>query len=117
MKAFLINPFEKSITEVEHNGDYREIYKLCDYQTFDVVRLEEGDGIYVDDEGLLKTIAADSFFSLPATHPHQAYVGKALVLGCDEEGNSTSPKISLEELKARVRFPSIENVLAGNYEA
>jgi hypothetical protein len=116
MKAFLINPFEKSITEVEHNGDYKEIYKLCDYDTFTVVPLEDNDSIFVDDEGLLKTIPENGFFAVPSLHDYQAFVGKGLVLGCDDNGDSTAPKISLDELKKIVTFPSIEDVLAGKYE-
>jgi hypothetical protein len=109
MKAYLINPFEKSITEVEHNGDYKQIYTFIDCDTFDVVRMDDGDGIYVDDEGLLKS--GQQFFALPSLRPDAAFAGKGLVLGCDDQGDSTSPKITLDELAKLVQFPTLGDIL------
>lgn len=100
MNAYLIDPFARTITEVEHNGDYREIYKFINASTFDVARLDDGDGMYIDDEGLFKDEQA--FFL------HKGYgqplAGKALVLGCDDEGNSTSPRCTLKDLQQQVQF-------------
>ena len=41
MKAILIDPFDESVSEVEYNGDYKEIYNLADCRTFDVVSLDD----------------------------------------------------------------------------
>lgn len=100
MKAYLIDPEARTITEVEHDGDYRQIYEFIDADCFDLARLNEhGDGIYVDDEGLF---TKRCFFHVEGySHP---LAGKGLVLGCDEEGNSTAPTITLEWLKERVEF-------------
>lgn len=99
MNAYLIDPFEKTLTEVEYNGDFREICRLIDAQVFDLARLPNGDAIYVDDEGLFKR---NEFFK------HKGYgnplAGKGLVLGCDEQGDSTSPSCTLDELLDQVEF-------------
>jgi len=34
MKAYLIDPFTKTISMVEYSGDYNEIYKLIECDTF-----------------------------------------------------------------------------------
>jgi len=60
MRAILIDPFNETVTEVEHNGDYREIYKLLSHETvkvdtFTVIGIDHNDAIYVDDNSLLGT--------------------------------------------------------------
>jgi hypothetical protein len=102
MKAYLIDPFEHQVTEVEYSGDFRDIYKLIDAQCFDCARFNErGDAVYVDDEGLLGLrpmayFAVDGYLNILA--------GKGLVLGCDRNGESTSPTISLEEMKSMTHW-------------
>lgn len=99
MIAYLIDPFERKVTEVEYSGQYQDIYKLIDAQTFDVARLRNGDSIFIDDEGLMKS---NEFFM------HRGYynplAGKGLVLGTDEEGDSVSPSCTLDQLIEDVEF-------------
>ena len=55
MKAYLIDPKEQTITQVEYDAsDYRNISRTigCSYFTT-VVLNEHDDTIYLDDEGLL----------------------------------------------------------------
>lgn len=42
------------VREVKYSGDYKQLYKEGNYETFDVVRLRHGLAMYVDDEGLCK---------------------------------------------------------------
>jgi hypothetical protein len=78
MKALLINPIEKTIEEVEYNGDYKQIYKYIDASPFGVVDIPNDDTIYIDDEGLL---------------------------GADHDsGDSTSVHATRKELKHRITF-------------
>jgi hypothetical protein len=111
MKAFLIDPIAKTITEVEHDlgSDHfdalKDIYRHIGCDLVDVVRLQDGDGIYVDDEGLLKSPSPDSFWAMPELYGEEAaWTGKGLVLGSDAKGDSTEPKITLDELKRIVVF-------------
>jgi len=50
MRTLLIDPKEKTITEHEHNGDWKTIAPTIDAYNFDVIFTDYGD-IYVDDEG------------------------------------------------------------------
>ena len=54
MRGILINPFDKTIKEVNILGNIEDIYLLTECKTFDVVALSDKDDVYVDDEGLLK---------------------------------------------------------------
>ena len=98
LKAYYIDPILQFVAEVDFAGDYKQIYKWIDATTFDVVNLNGyGDGLYVDDEGLLKEY--NYYYSLPVYHFNkdtsngrmgeyllQTYAGKSLILGVDSKG-------------------------------
>lgn len=101
MKAFVIDPFEKTINEVEYSGDYTQIYELGDFECFDIATFnQKRDGVFVDDNGLFKD---DQRFFLINGYP-QPLAGKGVVLGCDDEGASVAPTVTREWLEANVRF-------------
>lgn len=102
MKAYLIDPEHMAVSAVDYDGDYRNIYKLIGAECFDVARInEDGDGIFVDDEGLLRSGVQPAF---QTSLYHSPLVGKGLVLGTDAEGNSISPKITMAELASTLSF-------------
>jgi hypothetical protein len=104
MKAYLIDPFNEEITEVNYSGNYEEIYKLIDCKYFDCVNLgRSGDTVYIDDEGMISGKEQEFFRVKDYPNPLAGY---ALVLGSDKEGNSVEPKTSLEELKGMIKFIS-----------
>ena len=113
MKAYYIDPILKFVAQVDFEGDYKEIYKWIDATTFDVVNLNGyGDGMYVDDEGLLKQ--SNHFFEVPVWHGEysnhggyvqQMYAGKALILGTDSNGDSDDVKgLKFAFLQDRIKF-------------
>jgi hypothetical protein len=57
VKGILIYPFACTVTEVEHDAsDYQNIYPHLSHESmkvgmFEIVRLDRGDAIYVDEEG------------------------------------------------------------------
>ena len=89
IKAMLIDPATRSVTPVEYHGDFREIYKHLNCDTFDVayVTIDGHDlDIYVDDEGLFNPT---HFFTGKGFHNPLA--GRGLVFGrVDDEGENTS---------------------------
>jgi hypothetical protein len=98
--GFLIDPFARTITVEPYDGDYRAIHQYIEAECFDAARLNrEGDCVFVDDVGLLNE--PEYFFRFDDRDP---YAGKGFVLGTDDEGESISPTLTLDELKARVRF-------------
>ena len=107
MKAYLINSATKTIEQIDYSGDYHDIYKLCDYEIFTVVTLTgKGDSVFVDDEGLFKE--EQTFFYV--THEDgdlSQYVmlaGHGLVLGCNDDGDSVEPIMTIDELRSRIHW-------------
>lgn len=109
MRAILIDPFEKTVTEVEHNGNYRHIYELISHETMPVETYtavglnDERDAVFVDDEGLLKDDPPCTHFFLWKGYG-QPLAGKGLILGCNDEGDSVEPTITLAQARAMVTF-------------
>ena len=108
MKAILIDVKNEEVREVEFDDTLKNIYELVDCSTFDVVRINETDGIYVDDEGLF--VEDQRFFIYHGTNRDgshgrvQALAGNGLILGVDSEGNSISPTLTVEEVREAVDF-------------
>lgn len=94
-KGFLIDPENRTITQVEYNGDYKQIYKFIKCETFTVVRLDEKNTIFVDDEGLLHD--PRYFFKLKGYD--QPLANRGLILGVDHEGESVSSTYELVDAK------------------
>ena len=112
MRAFLIDPHTRTISQTEYNGDSHQINELIGADTFTAVYpappFGQGDTIYLDDEGLFQPNQA--FFMVPG-YP-DPLAGKALVLGSDAEGESADAEIDQITLTASIRFVEIVN-LAG----
>ena len=107
MRAILIDPVEKSFTEVDYNGDWKTISKHLDCDLFDVVFTDFGD-IYLDDEGLMKS--DQQFFHIRGMS--QPFAGRGLVFGpTDDEGGTTPATISIEELELQVKFMTPKKVM------
>lgn len=105
MKAYLIDPVQRTVEEVNYTGDYQQIYELIGADCFDVCRINSaGDGIFVDDEGLLRYGLLPAFMTTLYGGP---LAGRGLVLGVDSEGESVEPTISLESLRETLTFGQI----------
>jgi hypothetical protein len=100
MKAYLIDPAERSVREVETTGELDSLYELLGCDLVDAVRLDDCD-VWIDDEGLFKPEPRFFSFTDPNVPP---LAGRGLVLGVDDEGNCTEPKPSLDEIAKRVMF-------------
>lgn len=100
MKAIMIDPVLNMITECEYSGDYKEIYKLIDCNTFTCVDLGFGETLYLDDEGLFK----DETYLFQMDGAYQPFAGKGLILGTDDEGDSTSTRLTPLDVAKKVEF-------------
>lgn len=99
--AFVIDPYAREIITIPRPKDNREIYAAGGYDIFSCVYLEREanpDVLYIDDEGLFKKPLV--FFCL--TGFHQPLAGRGVVMGSDDEGDNTDPKITLAGLKKRI---------------
>ena len=114
MKAILIDVIKQEVKEVEHDDTLKSIYNLVDCGTFDVVRIDDINSIYIDDEGLF--IEDQLYFNYKGTTDSVSLAGNGLILGVDDEGETISPTLMLEEVEQAVTFlpkgfeinPSIE---------
>ena len=105
MKALFIDPTDETIRFISYDGDYKSIYRILGCRTFEAVYpFDNGDTLWIDEEGLLKD--SNFAFNIRADNPkfNQTIMGKALVLGTDAEGESIECKTTLEDLKSRIRF-------------
>lgn len=106
MKAYLIDPQNESVTEVEYDGidDIRD-HLQCSW--FDAAYLPNGEAIYADDEGLMTGTTAQlgsRMFFWPKGAP-QPYAGRGLWVGpVDRKGNTTEPTTPIEDVRAGMRF-------------
>ena len=102
MKAILIDVYNKDIKEVDYDGTLDFIYFNLACRTFDVVRIDDVNSIFVDDEGLLRQ--NQLYFEYSASGRVFQLAGNGLVLGVDDEGNSISPTLTVEDVEGKVNF-------------
>lgn len=104
MRAILINPYTKSITETSYNGDMYRLLSWLDHRV-DVVEIAgylQGDNVlYVDEEGHFKS--NKRFFRIG----ERSFVGCALVLGSTGYKPAT---IGLVELQTYIAFTGASHV-------
>ncbi len=103
MRAYLINTPERRVEEYEYdNSTYKNIARAIRCDIITAVRInDQDDSIYVDDEGLINGNPHGWFMFEGYPQPLR---GLGLVLGLDDEGESVSPKCSLEWLRQRIKF-------------
>ena len=102
-KAILINVVNQSVTEVIIN-DYKEIYNVIGNgcNTFDCpYQFDNGDTLYVDDEGLLHDEVNGCFILEGWNNP---VVGNAVIIGTNDEGDDIDCKSTIEEIKSKIKF-------------
>ena len=102
MKAILIDVYEKEIREVDYDGTLDFIYFNLACRAFDVVRIDDVNSIFVDDEGLLRQ--NQLYFEYSGSNGIFQLAGSGLILGVDDEGNSIPPTLTVEDVKGKVSF-------------
>ena len=102
MKGILIDPFTKTVTEMEGDFALQDIDDALHCETITAVRIGASDCMFLDDEGLLKPHDNQEYFYFG--NSRQPFAGRALVLGTDDEGGSTSPKATVQAVRAATTF-------------
>lgn len=110
MRAILIDPIARTISNVQHNGDYKQIYELLsdkdnglDVDDFNAVQWDERNTVYVDGEGLLKS--PRYFFILRGYQ--QPLAGRGLILGVDRMGETIATSLTVEQVIPHVRYEQL----------
>ena len=101
LSYLLINPYDKTVSPVYYDGELSSLYAMLQCSTVSVVPCGSRYDLFVDDEGLFKP---DQKFFLCGDFPHQPLAGMALAVSVDEHGNTVPPRITLDELEARILF-------------
>ena len=101
MKAILIDVKTQEVKEVECGNNLQNIYDLIDCRLIDIVGIDDVNSIFVDDEGILKD---NLYFEYSGSENVFKLAGSGLILGVDDEGNSISPTLTVEDVKGKVNF-------------
>jgi hypothetical protein len=112
MKVYKINTNKMKIEELDAPYDEESNCIDCDWVTeqlgcdfFDVVRIGNGDCVFVDDAGLHRK-GIQPAFELDTYH--QPLIGNGIVMGADSEGRSTEPNIKKRDLTKRVTYCALK---------
>jgi len=113
MKAVLIDPHTKTVTDVQLQDGNRleEMRELIGCDLLTAITLESGDSLFLDDEGLY--VPGQKFFALPEDYI-EPLAGRALVLGLDHSnGESIDAHYDASDIldSSIVFFEDIEEVL------
>ncbi|WP_018619753.1 DUF3846 domain-containing protein [Spirosoma luteum] len=107
MKLLKIDPNTRTVEAVESSGKLADLCQLLDCRLIDAcARQDNGDALIIDDEGLYRHPQPAAFSYRGVRHIH----GVALLTGCDEEGETTEPKTSIEEAIRHIEWQ-------GNYRS
>lgn len=100
MRTILIDPETQTVTELDFEGDFRDIQKTIGCSCFTCVHIDgdNQEAIFVDDEGLLK--GSGFVFEFLG----QPLVGKGLIMGCDDEGESIGTPLPLSTITDQIRW-------------
>lgn len=113
MRGFLIDPAARQITELDYRGgdDPKAICALIGADCLDSGTLGRFAGVLcvamVADDGLLKPNACFRFEGYL-----QPLAGKALILGCNNEGRTIACPLTLEQVQSRVHWVDQAHALA-----
>lgn len=113
--GYLINPHDKTVSIVtlpliDDNVPISRMYELLDCDLVDVAHMPgknvytPGFDLWIDDEGLYRAEQAYFYVTHPSgpAYGSRMFVGKALVLGTDAQGNTVGTSMSLDALAKRI---------------
>ena len=109
-RGILIDVVNEQVVEVEWKN-LRDVYKLLNCSLVEHVSIDEVNGVYVDEEGLLKLTLDSKFFRMNG-YP-QPLSGNGLVVGTNDYGESVDTTLSVEDVKGMVTFLDIVQVQMG----
>lgn len=119
MKTLLIDPHTRTITEHEYDASNLEAtYKLIGCSMVQPVYCNDQgesmfpgqDCLFVDEEGLLCDLTTQAFFTING----KPIAGRAITVGCNDEGETAEAGITLRDLEALgIQWVTLEELRAG----
>ncbi len=113
MRAMLIDPELRTLTEVQYDGKNGEVYRLLDCNSIGIAAYLNGsidkgfDCVFASDDLIEDRGDSRHWFQIDAERdPPTSYpvAGPGLAVGTDDQGENADLKISLAELQSRVTF-------------
>ena len=106
MRAILIDPVDKSLTEITTPGVVtKDVRELLQCRLCETVAVDGKNILLVDEEGLLKDDPGP-FFTFG--HHEQPIAGRGLVFGLTAHGDLTNVEMSIALAQAMVAWPDVE---------
>jgi hypothetical protein len=110
MKAYLIDPSTRRITEVQYTGDVSTLYAFQDISSFASAEFnEQRDAVVYDDDGDMNG-AGERLGYFRVAPGREPVAGLALVIGTANNGAAVAPAITLAALLDSVEFLNALNV-------
>jgi len=113
MRGILIDPFTRSISEIETSGKLADIYELLGVELVTVVSVGEDQSLFLDDEGLLVPKEEQEYWNWKGSN--QPYAGRGLILGLDDEGDNIDATMGSLEAAMLVTFLNKEGLDPESY--
>lgn len=111
-KAILIDAVNREVKETTINT-WQDIAPAIGCEWFEVVRLDDENDLHVDEKGLI--CGVPEHFIKWEDYP-QPLAGSGLILGVDmESGKSRDTTLTVEQVKAKVKFLDLTQVKFGIY--
>jgi hypothetical protein len=113
-KGILIDVQNRTITEVEvtkdsNDSELQSMYNHIKCEMVDCVSLNNGNDVWVDEEGLQRLTPFSTFFKIEGYHEFLSSNG--LVLGYDNEtGDSSDTTLTIDDVKSKVTFHTLNEV-------
>lgn len=107
MRAILIDPFTRTVSDIETDASLDDLYSVLQVDLITVIRVGAGHAMILDDEGLLKDKSVQAYFGMKGLD--QPLAGRAMILG-DNYGENRAATLTLDEVKDKVIWLDNEKV-------
>lgn len=106
MKAILIDPVAREVRAFEYdNSSYKNIATAIHAELFTLVRLDEVNSVFVDDEGRINGRGKElGGFRIHGNGNHVELAGYGLVLGSTDEGEAADTTLTVEHVASRIEW-------------
>jgi len=114
MKAIRINVYDRTITEVDlGENSLKGMQKIVGGNielAFGVKLGDNGDALFVNEEGLLNNPQAFQMWYYEAGEKYLVFAGNGVIVGTDDEGETVDVKVKAENVKRLLEFGDINTI-------
>lgn len=116
MKAILIDPFTKTVCELQTSGAYDAIKRLVFVDLLDrseyleAVNIGAGHCMYIDEEGLLVPWDEQAFFEIGLPSNCRQIAGRAVICKSTDDGDNADCELPVSIVVQTVRWISAQAV-------